>query len=83
MTGTIKINLVCCTQVLLQDIGSKEAKRKDVALTYAMAMKSEAQGPDQPDWAVVNKAIINRWSRSGLDWIKKRAWDIAEGRIKL
>lgn len=67
--------------MLLQDIGAKEARQKDVALTYAMAIKSEAQKADEPDWSTINKAIIARWSMSGLERIKKRAFDILAGKI--
>jgi hypothetical protein len=75
----IQINLVCCTQVLLQDIFCKEATQKDVALTYAMALKSEAQGADKPDWGQVNRAILARWSTAGLKRIKKLAWNQVSG----
>lgn len=30
--------------------------------------------------ASLNDAIVSRWSRSGLDWIKKRGWAVATGR---
>lgn len=76
-----QINLVCCTQVILQDLGAKECTQKDLALTYAMAIKSEAQHADKPDWPTINKAIIGRWSMSGLERIKKRAFDILSGKI--
>lgn len=78
---TVTINLVCCTQVILQDIATKQATQKDVALTYAMALKSAAEGADAPDWRTINEAILARWSMSGLERIKKRAWDILEGRV--
>lgn len=79
--GGLRINLICCTDVILQDVGAKEATRKDVALTYAMALKSQLDGADKPDWPTINKAILSRWSRSGLEYIKKRAFDIVTGRI--
>ncbi len=59
-----------CTQVLLNEIGMKKIKQKAVACTYALALKSS----DSTDWAAVNKAIINRWSLSGLKRIKEMAW---------
>ncbi len=69
----IQINLVCCTDVILTEIAEKAATQKDVALTYAMAMKSAAQGADTPDWPIINRAIIARWSMSGLERVKKMA----------
>jgi hypothetical protein len=76
----VQINLVFCTQVLLQDIGCKEATQKDIALTYAMALKSYSQGADKPDWEAINGAILARWSMSGLERIKKLAWDRLSGK---
>jgi hypothetical protein len=78
----LQINLVCCTQVLLQDIATKQATQKDIALTYAMAIKSKHEGADDFDWQPINEAIIARWSMSGLERIKKRAWDILAGKVK-
>lgn len=81
MAENLQINLVCCTQVILQDVGAKECRQRDVALTYAMAIKSEAQGADKPDWRTINDAILGRWKKSGLVRVKNRAWGIVEGRI--
>ncbi len=77
-----QINMVCCTDVLLQDIDAKEMTQRDIAFTYAMAIKSQAQKTDIPDWNTINKAIIARWNFKALDRIKKRAFDILEGRIQ-
>lgn len=78
----MQINLVCCTQVILQDLRAKECTQKDVALTYAMAIKSQAQGADIPDWLAINTAILSRWKMSGLERIKKRAFDILSGKVR-
>lgn len=61
--------LMDCTNVLLREIAMPEMKRKDVAQTYALALRSTAP----TDWGAVNKAIIARWSFSALNWIKKQA----------
>ena len=63
------IELSHTTFTLLLEIGMYEMKRKDIALTYALAMRSSAN----TDWAAVNEAIIERWSRSGLEYIKRLA----------
>lgn len=76
-----RINLIGCTDAIAQDVGAKEATRNDVALTYAMAIKSEAQGADKPDWPTINRTILSRWKMSGLKYIKKRALDILSGKI--
>ena len=55
-----------------QEVANKTLKRKDVALTYALAIMH----PDQKsrDWARMNNAILSRWSKSGLIYIKTLAW---------
>ena len=44
--------------------------RKVIAQTYALGIKSSGH----TDWAAVNSLIIERWSVSGLEYIKKLAW---------
>ena len=78
---SVTINLVCCTQVICNEVSNKEVRRKDVAFTYAMALKSSAQGADKPDWKTINEAILSRWEKRGLVAVKNRAWAIAEGRL--
>lgn len=78
---SVQINLICCTQCILQDVAAKQCTRKSISLTYAMAIKSQAQGTDNPDWRTINTAILGRWKMSGLEFIKKRAFDILDGNI--
>ena len=66
--------LADCTNTLLAEIAGKEFTRLDVAKTYALAMRAEKYGTEKVDWAAVNKAIIERWSVSALNWIKSQAW---------
>jgi hypothetical protein len=61
--------LTACTATLLREIALPEMKRRDVAKTYALAMRSS----DPTDWGAVNRAIIARWSVSALNWIKEQA----------
>ena len=70
----MNIELVCCEQVLLQEIGSKHFTRDKVALTYAMAILSSWPTDFEP----VNKAIVERWSFSALDYIINKAWKLIE-----
>lgn len=72
------INLVCCTQVILDELSWPQTTRKSVGLTYAMAMKSQAQGADKPDWPTINNAILKRWGHRGLETVKRRAWRLIE-----
>jgi hypothetical protein len=71
----MQINLVCCTE--------KKCTQKDIALIYAMAMKSAHQKADTPDWHAINRAIIGRWSMSGLERVKKMAYDLLAGKRAL
>jgi hypothetical protein len=68
----LKINLINCEETLLHEIGTTALKQADVAVTYAMAICSTES--ESVDWARVNKAIMMRWSKGGLDRIKKMAW---------
>ena len=68
--------LACCEMVMLNEIAQPDTKQKSLALTYAMSIaSSEAMSID---WKKVNNAIISRWSRSGLERIKKQAWRLIE-----
>lgn len=68
---TTRFELACCTEVLLNEIAHKELTQKDIAMTYGLALRSS----HPTDWPDVNRAIIERWSLSGLKRIKKAAWD--------
>jgi len=61
--------LAACTNTLLSEIAEPRLKRKDIAMTYMLAMRSS----EPTDWAKVNAAILDRWSMSGLIWIKTQA----------
>ena len=67
--------LVNCEKLLLEEIANPAMKRKDVALTYAMSLRNS----QPPNWERVNKAIIARWSFSGLEYIKTQAWKVGQG----
>lgn len=81
MDERIRIELACCEQSLLAEINEKVFTRDDVALTYAMTLCSSER--DSVDWGKVNKAIIDRWSFSALNYIKEKAWKMAEGKIPM
>ena len=63
----MKMELACCTGTLLREIADKSLKRDIIAMTYALALRSS----EETDWKQVNMAIIERWSMSGLHYIKK------------
>lgn len=70
----MRVELTCCTQVLLQEVQDEKFDQASVAMTYAMAIRSS----HETNWKAVNEAIISRWSRSGLERIKRMAWRIIE-----
>lgn len=64
----MRIELVNCTATLLAEIACPEATQKDIAKTYALAMRSS----EQTDWLAVNRAIMARWPK-GLTRVKTMA----------
>lgn len=68
------IRMTNCESTLLMEIASKKSKRKDIAFTYRMALEAEVERRERIDWVKINRAIIERWSESGLVWIKRHAW---------
>lgn len=68
----MRIGMVQCEKALMDEIADVKMTRRDVAKTYALTIKSPEFGDINFDR--VNQAIIARWSRSGLEWIKKQAW---------
>ena len=73
-----RLELVDPTDAILQEIRGGEATRKDIARTYALLIRDYWH---QVNWPVVNRAIVERWSRSALEYIKRRAWAIVAGRV--
>ena len=63
------LELANCTNHLLREIAEPAMKRRDVAQSYALAMRSQ----ETTDYARVNGAIIARWSLSALEYIKQQA----------
>lgn len=68
----MKLSLVNCERVLLEEIGTPSMTRRDVAKTYALALRSLEV--HSVDWEKVNGAIIDRWSVDALVKIKSWAW---------
>lgn len=49
--------------------------RDDVVQEYANCIVAADDGYEQ-DWQAINAAIIAKWSRSGLRYIKNHAWTL-------
>ena len=48
------------------------ASRDEMAYAYADLLANK--GPEWKTWPTLNLAIIDRWSESGLRYIKREAW---------
>lgn len=74
--------------LILREIAERRMHRRDVALTYALVMqyqfrsealaKIERRKPPEDAFERINAAILERWSVSGLKWIKRLAWRTIE-----
>lgn len=71
-----RIELLDPERVILDEIANRAMTRADVAQTYAMLIR---QADETCDWRRINEAIIRRWSRSALEYIKRRAWKLVGG----
>lgn len=58
------------TEEFLTAIRNKKMKRKDISKLYRKAIITG----HKPDYKIVNEAICERWSFSGLEYIKNLAW---------
>ena len=65
----LTLNLHDTHLAIIQEIEAG-ATQKDIAKTYALGLRSQLP----TDWKAANKAIIERWSISGLERIKQLAW---------
>ena len=72
------MELLCCEETILSEIEDKRFKRKNVALTYYFCLISS----EDINWGKVNRAIIRRWSHSGLNYIKTEAWKWHDKKVK-
>ena len=72
MAEKLTIELAACEAALLREIADTKLYRKDIAATYRQArLSSEC---DSINWPKVDRAIIDRWGRSGLEYIERLAW---------
>lgn len=69
------VEMMDVENTLLREIADKRMTRDDVALTYAFAIRQQGHwSGNVVDYAVVNRAILGRWSMAGLKYIKEKAW---------
>lgn len=66
----MRFELLIPEEVIIREIQDKKFNQKDIAKTMAIILR---QGSDV-DWKRINAAIVNRWSKAGLNRIKEMAW---------
>lgn len=64
-----------CTRTILRAIQSPKMKKDDIAAIYTLIIAR----PTQSSIPTINKAIIKRWTCSGLQDIKRMAWRAITG----
>ena len=74
--GALTIRLANPQRVILAEISNPVFKRDSVATTYAFCIRQN----EECDFPTINRAIIDRWSVSALEYIKQRAWKLVEGK---
>ena len=55
---------------LFRTIANPQATQEDVACAYRLALQTPGRFP----WPEINRAIITRWSKTGLENVKAKAW---------
>lgn len=68
----MKMELIDGENTILREIANKELHQRDVAQTYRLIQESGEC--ETVDWMKINLAIIERWSKSGLNRIKESAF---------
>jgi hypothetical protein len=66
------------TGELLATIHDPFSRRQEVALDYGFHISYG----HKVNWEVANAAIIERWSKSALVWIKREAWKSHDVRVE-
>lgn len=61
------------TQQLLAEMARKGSTRDSIAAIYRQGIIDHHWG-DFVDWPTVNKALLTRYTISGLTYIKAQAW---------
>ena len=67
----MKIELMFCEEMILEEISNKETTRDSVALTYAFCR--DAKKTQNVNFRTINEAIMKRWTLSALEYIKNEA----------
>ncbi len=72
----MRVKLANPEQMILREIADPKFTRDSIALTYAFCIRQR----DQVNIQIINRAIMERWSESALEYIKRKAWRRVEGK---
>jgi hypothetical protein len=72
----MRVDMVDPQGTIMRDIEDPRMTRDDVAMTYAFCIRQAGE----IDFAAINRAIVDRWSLSALEYVKTRAWRLVEGK---
>ena len=67
--GDVAVEIMDVEALIEREIAAKMTQ-KQIAQTYALALRSSYP----TDWLRVNRMIVERWSLSGLERVKKMVW---------
>lgn len=70
----MEIRMIDVENVIMQEIADKRISRDSVAYTYAFAIVAN----EDINFGRINRAIVDRWSKSALKYIKTKAWRLVE-----
>ena len=69
-----RIALTNCEKTILEEIADKAFTRDNIAQTYSFCIESISR--ENPDFIIINRAIVERWSTNALIYIKEKAWKL-------
>ena len=81
-TQAVRVEMLDPQGTIMEEIADKRLTRDDVADTYAWCLRAsfDPESVYTISWPTINKAILERWSNSALEYIKTKAWRIYEGK---
>lgn len=58
---------------IIRRIGASK-DRDEAAYVYAQALSMIPEDETPSPWRAINAAVLERWTMSGLSYVKKKAW---------
>lgn len=68
-----------CGDEIMSDMATCRT-RKEAAEVYARALDCTGR-PHAFEWAALNDLVAEKWSKSGLKYVKQEAWKIRDAKI--